>query len=260
MKDSLFYLAYRCLTECCVQLKIDSSRQLADRVAQGSIKLDPYHYSACKPGRPDYPELISPKNLPKRKLSTPEGQAAMIHSFAHIEFNAINLVWDLICRFQEMPMEFYQDWAKVASEETQHFELLSGRLAELGYRYGDLPAHDGLWQMAEDTGHDLILRLGVVPRILEARGLDVTPDLIRRFKEINDYKTAKILDTIYKEEIGHVHTGTKWFRFACQMQDKNAEDEFRNILSSFMPRSPGKLNHAARKKAGFSQIELEYIN
>lgn len=259
MSHNLFTEAYQCLTEPCIQNKIKQSRQLAERVMKGEVTLDKSRLPILKPGRPDKPELISPKDLPKRKLSTQEGQVAMIHSFAHIEFNAINLVWDLICRFQEMPMEFYQDWSRVAKEETEHFEMLSERLVELGYQYGDIPAHNGLWQMAEDTGHDLILRLGVVPRILEARGLDVTPDLIRRFVEINDHKTAKILETIYKEEIGHVNIGTKWFRYVCKVQDKNADHEFRIILSNFMPRGAGKLNHDARIKAGFSQFEIECI-
>ncbi len=259
MSDNLFLQAYQCLSEPRIKTKIKQSRTLAESVKNGGLSLDKSRLPVLKPGRPDKPELISPKDLPKRKLSTPEGQAAMIHSFAHIEFNAINLVWDLICRFQEMPIEFYQDWARVAKEETEHFEMLSGRLTELGYQYGDLPAHNGLWQMAEDTGHDLIIRLGVVPRILEARGLDVTPDLIRRFIEINDHRTASLLETIYKEEIGHVNIGTKWFRYACKIQDKNADDEFRIIISNFMPRGTGKLNHDARIKAGFSQSELDCI-
>lgn len=255
--DNLFAEAYRCLLESDVQLKLNITRELADLVAGCDTVPQPLALPEPRPGRPNKPELVAPRNLPRRKLTDREGRAAMIHSFAHIEFNAINLALDLICRFQSMPLAFYQDWAHVASEEAHHFELLQGRLQQLGFAYGDFPAHDGLWQMAEETAHDILLRLAVVPRILEARGLDVTPDLINCFHEIKDNETVAVLNVIYRDEIGHVKTGSQWFQYICRQRKQDPEQTFRNIFQEFAPRGGNKLNQHARLQAGFSQAELD---
>lgn len=261
--ENLFSLAGTCLSESNLDKKIELSTRYAEKIVSGNIQIRSLMdatTSAIIVGRPGKPVLISPKDLPRRNIKTTEGRAAMIHSFAHIEFNAINLAWDLIYRFQEMPDDFYSDWASVAAEETKHFVLLRKKLQKMDYDYGDFPAHDGLWKIAEDTAHDILLRLAVVPRIMEARGLDVTPDLINRFREINDNETASILDVILVEEIGHVSIGTKWYRHVCKKREKDPEITFRKIIDEYLPSNKTKkINQSARLMAGFSQSELDYI-
>jgi uncharacterized ferritin-like protein (DUF455 family) len=260
--DNIFYLAYKCLSESHLDKKLSLSTETAGIILDGHIEIKPSieEVGSISPGRPEKPILIAPRDLPRRKIHTIEGRAAMIHSFAHIEFNAINLAWDLICRFQDMPDEFYYDWARVAAEETKHFKLLRHNLNDIGYDYGDFPAHDGLWEIAEQTAHDVLLRLAVVPRILEARGLDVTPNLINRFREINDDKTVSILELILEEEIGHVNYGTKWYRYVCEKLNHDPDEKFRQIVNEFMPSNKTKnINYKARLMAGFSQAELDYL-
>ncbi len=260
--DNIFYLAHQCLRESNLADKILLSINAAKKINDGDINFDYYKVDieSSNPGRPEKPVLISPKNVPKRNIQTIEGRAAMIHSFAHIEFNAINLAWDLVFRFQDMPKEFYHDWSQVAVEETKHFNMLRENLISLGYDYGDFPAHDGLWTIAEKTQHDILLRLAVVPRIMEARGLDVTPNLIARFRSIKDDDTVSILELILKEEIGHVNFGSKWFHYMCQKNNYNPEEKFMEIADEFLPVSKTKnINYKARLLAGFSETELEYL-
>ena len=259
-KNNVFNLAYQCLSESVLDKKLVMSVDHANQIISDNAQFDKYTFKNILPGRPGKPVLINPRDLPRRNVQTVEGKAAMLHAFAHIEFNAINLAWDLICRFQDMPQEFYRDWASVAAEETQHFILLQNRLRQMGYDYGDFPAHDGLWQIAEDTKHDVMLRLGVVPRILEARGLDVTPDLINRFSEIRDNETVSILSVILEEEIGHVKLGTKWFRYLCDENDLDSDTIFKHICDEFMPSNKtNRINQQARLQAGFSHTELQHI-
>jgi uncharacterized ferritin-like protein (DUF455 family) len=258
--DNLFTLAYKCLTESSLDKKLSLSEQSAKKILSGQVVISPFDIKSIKPGRPDKPFLVDPRELPKRNVHTAEGKAAMIHSFAHIEFNAINLAWDLICRFQDMPDEFYLDWTRVAAEETKHFRLLQSQLRKSTYDYGDFSAHNGLWDIAEQTAHDLLLRLAVVPRILEARGLDVTPGLISRFRQIKDESTSSILELILEEEIGHVKTGTKWYRYQCEKLNLEPEEKFRQIAKEYMPSNNiKKINNEARLLAGFSQSELDYL-
>lgn len=258
--DNIFLLAYECLSEEKLEKKLALSKESSSKILYDNVRIDKFNVDRIIPGRPKKPVLVNPANLPRRNIKTIEGKAAMLHSFAHIEFNAINLAWDLICRFQNMPQAFYSDWARVAAEETRHFILLQGRLQEMGYTYGDFPAHDGLWQIAEDTKHDILLRLGIVPRILEARGLDVTPDLINRFHEIKDKQTISILEIILKEEICHVQIGSKWFKYVCKKNNYDSEIMFKKIYDEFMPANKTKkINRQARLLAGFSQSELDHI-
>jgi uncharacterized ferritin-like protein (DUF455 family) len=260
--DNLFYLAFQCLTETDLDKKISLSNDAVKILVAGNIKTNPCELNIdnVMPGRPNKPDLIKPKDVPKRSMNTTEGRAAMVHSFAHIEFNAINLAWDLICRFQDMPKEFYLDWAQVAEEETKHFILLREHLNKIGYDYGSFAAHDGLWAIAEKTKHELLLRLAVVPRIMEARGLDVTPDLIKRFRQVNDLEMVSILEIIFEEEIGHVMFGTKWYRYICERMNDNPEKKFKEIMDKFLPSvKTKKINKTARLKAGFSQIEIDYL-
>ncbi|GJM04948.1 MAG: hypothetical protein DHS20C09_09390 [marine bacterium B5-7] len=259
---NLFSLVYQCLSESKLDEKLALSELAAKTILSGDIMFTPIDVdiNLIKVGQPDKPPLVEPRDLPKRNMQTDEGRAAMIHSFAHIEFNAINLAWDLIYRFQDMPKDFYLDWTRVASEETKHFRLLQSQLRIFGYEYGDFPAHNGLWDIAEQTAHDLLLRLAVVPRILEARGLDVTPNLISRFRQVKDESTSLILELILKEEIGHVKTGTKWYRYQCEKLSLSPEDKFKQIAKEYLPSNKTqKINHEARLMAGFTQTELDYL-
>lgn len=209
------------------------------------------------PGRPDAPRLVSPLQVEKRSMRTPEGRAAMIHALAHIEFNAINLALDAIWRFAQMPSEFYVDWLKVAAEEAYHFSLLNGYLAKMGYRYGDFSAHNSLWEMAERTEQDVLARIALVPRTMEARGLDASPPLRNKFAQIGDTEAADILDIILRDEIGHVAIGNRWYNWLCEQRglDPIATYEFLSKqYNAPVLRKP--LNMEARRKAGFSEEEL----
>ena len=196
----------------------------------------------------------------RRRLGSLRGRAALIHAIVHIEFNAINLALDALYRFRDLPDAYYRDWLQVAAEEARHFVMLETRLGELGHQYGDFPAHDGLWRMAVESAHDVLLRMALVPRVLEARGLDVTPGMIRRLQAAGDDQTADILRIILREEIGHVAIGTYWFRSICTQRDLDSETTFARLLSSHMPAAMhGPLNTEARLKAGFTASELESL-
>ncbi len=208
-----------------------------------------------RPGRPDLPKLLMPREMPKRSAFGPEGRIALLHSLAHIELNAIDMCWDLIGRFLHppMPRAYYDSWVRVGFEEATHFKLLSERLAVLGARYGDLPAHDGLWQAAQATGGDLLARLAVVPLVLEARGLDVTPSMIEKLKAAGDPASAEILEIIYRDEKGHVAAGAKWFRYLCDMEGLAPEPTFHDVVRRNF-RGPIKppFNDKARAEAGLT--------
>lgn len=209
------------------------------------------------PGLPDRPRLASPKSMPRRELNGPENHAALIHALAHIEFNAINLALDAVQRFAGLPQDFYGDWLRIAAEEAYHFSLLRDHLRGLGRDYGDFPAHAGLWEMAEKTAHDPLARMALVPRLLEARGLDVTPDIQRKLRGYGDRAGAEILDIILRDEIGHVAAGDRWFRHLCAERGLEPEDAFRRLLqTSGAPRPRGPFNEAARLAAGFSRAEI----
>lgn len=213
------------------------------------------------PGRPAEPELVSPRLVERRSLHTPQGQAALVHAVCHIEFNAINLALDAAYRFRDMPVEFYQDWLHVAADEARHFGWLQRRLHELGYAYGDFKAHNGLWEMAEKTAHDVLTRMALVPRVLEARGLDVTPAMIERLQKAGDLSTVAILEKVLAEEIPHVAIGTRWFRFCCKQRSENPETLFPELLFEYMKKPPGgPFNLAARFAAGFTQAEMDELD
>jgi len=250
----------KCLETSTVEEKVSLSMSMQELLLQAHGEWKKIDNHTFTPGWPEKPELVEPQHLPRRKLTTVEGQAAMIHSFAHIEFNAINLAWDIICRFQHMPIPFHHDWSKVAIEEAKHFSMLNSRLNDLGYTYGDFPAHDGLWRMAEETSDNILVRLAVIPRIYEARGLDVTPDLINRFSEIGDKQTVNILNVIYQDEIGHVKAGSEWFRYVCEQRKINAEEAFDKLFKQYAPRGKNKLNESARRQAGFTDLEIQLIS
>lgn len=212
------------------------------------------------PGRPDKPDLIPVTQLKQRKLGSELGRATLIHAICHIEFNAINLALDAAYRFRDMPDEFYTDWLKVAAEEAYHFSLLSERLIKMGYKYGDMPAHNGLWEMVLKTDHDVMIRMALVPRVLEARGLDVTPGMMERLRKAGDTETVDILKIILRDEIGHVAIGSRWFKASCKCRNLNPEKTFRELLMEYMGGGlRGPFHTEARLQAGFSQEEMDEL-
>lgn len=210
-----------------------------------------------RPGRPSKPELLPPLQVPKRPLKSGKGRLALIHAIAHIELNAIDLALDIIVRFskERMPRSFFDGWAMVAFEEAKHFNLLRERLRGLDSDYGDLPAHDGLWEAAGETGHDLTARLAIVPLVLEARGLDVTPPLIAKLRSFGDDQTADIFKIIYEDEKGHVAVGAKWFRFLCQREGKDPAATFDTLVSKhFRGHLKPPFNDRARAANGLTPL------
>ncbi len=212
------------------------------------------------PGRPEKPDLIDPTQLKQRKLGSEEGRATLVHAICHIEFNAINLALDAVYRFRDMPDDYYGDWLKVAKEEAYHFSLLSQRLQDMGYQYGDFPAHNGLWEMVLRTDQDVLVRMALVPRVLEARGLDVTPPMMDKLARAGDNESVKILKIILRDEIGHVAIGSRWFKYCCAKKDLNPEQTFRDLLVEYMGGGlRGPFHNEARLQAGFSQQEMDEL-
>jgi uncharacterized ferritin-like protein (DUF455 family) len=209
------------------------------------------------PGRPARPRLVPPKDVPMRSPYTVEGRAALLHAIAHIEFNAINLALDAVWRFHGMPAEFYVEWLRVASEEALHFGLLREHLQTLGYDYGDFDAHDGLWLMAQRTAHDVVARMALVPRTLEARGLDATPPLQAKLARAQDTRAVEILDVILRDEVGHVAIGNRWYRWLCEREGLDATTLYPDLVQRYeAPRLRPPFNHEARRAAGFTEEEL----
>jgi uncharacterized ferritin-like protein (DUF455 family) len=209
------------------------------------------------PGRPDQPVLVDPKRLRHRGMQTPQGRAVLLHALAHIEFNAINLALDAVWRFPDMPQAFYGDWLRVAAEEAHHFELLTSRLADFERAYGDFPAHDGLWEMCERTREDALARMALVPRTLEARGLDASPPIRARLVQAGDLESAAILDVILRDEVGHVLVGNRWFRHLCEARLLDPHTTYARLADQYRaPRLRGPFNFEARRDAGFDEAEL----
>lgn len=209
------------------------------------------------PGRPLKPELVSPLAVKRRNMRTVEGRAALIHALAHIEFNAINLALDVIWRFPGMPEAFYADWLQVAQEEALHFSLLQAHLVTLGYAYGDFPAHNSLWEMATRTEHDILARIALVPRTMEARGLDASPPLRAKLAQAGDMAAAAILDIILRDEIGHVAIGNRWFGWLCEQGSLEPIATYAELAARYSaPTLRGPFNMEARRAAGFSDAEL----
>jgi uncharacterized ferritin-like protein (DUF455 family) len=209
------------------------------------------------PGRPARPELVGHTEVRQRSVKSPEGLAALMHALAHIELNAIDLAADLTWRFPGMPDDFYRDWMRVAREEAYHFGLLSTRLEELGFAYGDFPAHNALWAMAEKTKHDMLARIALVPRTLEARGLDASPAIRNKLVSVGDQRGAALLDIILRDEIGHVAIGNHWYGVLCAQRGLDPIATYAELAERHgAPRLRGPFNLEARRVAGFSEEEL----
>ena len=240
--------------------KATASPALAAAWREGSLTLG-HAAPPPRPARPERPVLRPPKEMAKRRaFGSLAGRVALLHALAHIELNAIDLAWDLVARFAGtgLPRGFFDDWVEVAAEEACHFELLTTRLAELGACYGDLPAHDGLWEAAAATADDLLARLAVVPLVLEARGLDVTPEMAARLERVGDAESASILYQIYRDEIRHVAAGLRWFDRLCGARGLNPEAVFQDRVRRFFKGDlKPPFNHQARAAAGFSRDYYE---
>ena len=209
------------------------------------------------PGRPPRPALVEATALPRRSPFTPGGRAGLLHAVAHIEFNAINLALDAVWRFADLPADYYRDWLRVASEEALHFTLLRTHLQGLGHDYGDFDAHDGLWAMAERTQHDIVARMALVPRTLEARGLDATPPMQARLRKAGDHRAVEILDVILRDEVGHVAIGNHWYRWLCRRDGLDPLTLYPVLAERYgAPRLRAPLNLEARRAAGFEPAEL----
>jgi uncharacterized ferritin-like protein (DUF455 family) len=260
---SLFDQLRVAITECDPEAKAVLAISIAEALRSGSLAVDdlaPGPESIDDPGRPMKPVLVQPRDVPTRGLGTVEGRAALLHAVAHIEFNAINLALDAAWRFRAMPSEFYLDWTSVAADEARHFRLLRARLAQLGYEYGDFPAHNGLWEMARKSAGSCLARMALVPRLLEARGLDVTPGMIGRFRGLGDLDSVAILETILREEVGHVAIGTRWFHWCCAREGVEPDATFLDLLrheARGVLRGP--FNREARRAAGFADAEMEKL-
>ena len=215
-------------------------------------------------GRPPRPRLVDPATLPRRSPFTTAGRAALLHAVAHIEFNAINLALDAVWRFPDMPADYYSDWLQVADEEATHFGLLHAHLNSLGHPYGDFPAHDGLWEMCVKTQDDITARMALVPRTLEARGLDATPLIQARLRKVNSTEALRvvdILDTILRDEIGHVAVGNRWYGWLCTQQGLEPVAHYRSLARQHnAPRLRPPFNQSARLLAGFSQLEINALS
>lgn len=257
---SILEAARDCLEAATCEDKVACTFAAAGAFGRGELAVDPVvspPEPIRMPGRPLKPALVHPRDLPKRGLGTPEGRAAFIHAIAHIEFNAIDLAWDAVYRFRGLPDAYYADWVSVANDEARHFVMLRERLQQLGYDYGDFDAHNGLWEMAEKTAHDGLARMALVPRVLEARGLDVTPGMIVKLRSLGDDATVDILEIILREEVSHVAAGSRWFRWFCECAGVEPEARFRELLAEYA-RSVlrGPFNIEARSAAGFGEDEL----
>ncbi len=260
--SNLFAAAEACLAAREPDDKLAQTRAVAERWRAGELSLQAGAPPAPigEPGRPEQPRLVAPRQLPRRSLHTAEGHAALIHAIAHIEFNAINLAWDAVYRFRDLPRAFYDDWVRVADEEAYHFGLVRDHLRGLGFDYGDFTAHNGLWEMAQKTAFDPLVRMALVPRVLEARGLDVTPGIMKKLADHGDHAAVAVLEVILGDEVGHVEIGSRWFHYFCARRGIDSKETFRQLFDQYMKgRSPGPLHRSARLAAGFSEDELDYL-
>ncbi len=255
--------ALSCLAECQLTQKTSAVSALYQSWQSGTLALDVERELSTTqpiPGRPERPVLVSPLEVGKRSMRTAEGRAGLIHALAHIEFNAINLALDAVWRFAGMPQQYYADWLKVAAEEAYHFGLLNAHLQTLGYQYGDFTGHDSLWEMVARTQDDVLARMALVPRTMEARGLDASPSLRNKFAQIGDVAMAGILDIILRDEIGHVAIGNVWFNWLCNKRELEPIATYATLAQQYSaPTLRKPFNLEARRQAGFTEAELALL-
>ena len=260
--ENIFSIAEYCLHHVDIEKKIDSTHHAWELLKSDQLSFE--SLDSVSPISivkfPDKPKLLKPRDMPRRRINSLAGKTAFFHALAHIEFVAIYLAWDIIYRFRGLPNKFYHDWLRVADEEAQHFTLINHHLLEMGMVYGDLPAHSGLWEHAEDTQMDILARLAIVPRCMEARGLDITPQMIEKFKIKGDNESVILLSRILKDEVGHVKIGSHWFKIFCQQRELNHEDKYKELIAKFYIGNPkGPFNRELRIIAGFSDSEIDWL-
>jgi len=261
--SSLFERAAICLEACDPAQKVELTQLLYVDWCEGKVKIDVTFQAPeiGEAGRPLKPNLVAPRDVSRRSMNTTEGRVVLCHALAHIEFNAINLALDAVYRFNNMPEKFYADWLKVAFEEAYHFTLLQSYLHKRDAKYGDFNAHNGLWEMAQITAHDVMVRMALVPRVLEARGLDVTPGILKKLAQSKDAEFIEHLEIIHKDEIGHVAIGSHWFKYLCEQRGLNYRDTFKQLIKDYMKGSlRGPFDEIARLQAGFSAEEIADLN
>jgi uncharacterized ferritin-like protein (DUF455 family) len=246
-----------CLTD--PNAKAQAALAIGEQIASASPLIDAARafHDDLRPGRPALPRLVHPRDVPNRGAGTPAGRVALLHAIAHIEFNAIDLALDAVWRFASMPADWYLDWASVASEEAKHFSLLADELGRRGHGYGDFDAHDGLWEMAMKTRDDPLPRMALVPRLMEARGLDVTPVIRRKLEQAGDAQACAILDVILRDEVGHVAIGNHWYAVLCRREGLEPEADWDGLARRYGASAPkAPFNVEARLRAGFTEAEL----
>ena len=261
-EKNVFSQAHYCLLLKQPKDKVKHTLELNKRLISQSLLFEPLDKIEEIPlaGHPAKPHLVDPKDVPRRNITGLKGRLALVHAIAHIEFNAINLALDAVYRFQNMPRQYYIDWCRVAAEEAQHFTMLSDYLESHGVAYGDYNAHNGLWEMAVKTDKDVMVRMALVPRVLEARGLDVTPSMIKKLEPTGDTRLITILQKIFDDEIGHVKIGSHWFKTLCQERELNSERTFLQLIDQYMQGAKfGPFETEAREQAGFSKEEMQAL-
>jgi uncharacterized ferritin-like protein (DUF455 family) len=259
LKFKLYELLEQALLQSDAGLKCDMVKEIHCQWQQGNLQRESGRevLPLDNPGMPDKPELVDPSKLARRSIGTEQGRITLLHAVAHIEFNAINIALDAAYRFQQMPDSYVGDWLLVASEEALHFTLLKDELEARNSYYGAFDAHRGLWDMVCKTRHDVLHRMALVPRVMEARGLDVTPAMIKKFRKIGDESACDILQRIYQDEIGHVRIGNHWFQYLCEQRGIDLIAGFRSLIAEYLGEGlRGPFNWEARQLAGFSRQEL----
>ena len=259
---NLFEQAFACLLLDNPKQKVETTMSLQKDWLAGKLESIPLMdvIPLPVPGRPDKPELVDPREVPRRNFSSLKGRLTLVHAIAHIEFNAINLALDAVYRFQDMPEQYYSDWIRVAAEEAKHFTMLSDYLEQNGMFYGDLTAHNGLWEMAVKTDFDVMTRMALVPRVLEARGLDVTPGMIKKLQSTGDTQLISILQKIFDDEIGHVKIGSHWYKTLCEERSLEPQQTFLELIEKHMQGARfGPFDTEARLQAGFSHDEMQRL-
>ena len=255
--------ALQCLLETDPGAKLVQVAAMAAAFVDGACELDSgavLDVAGTIPGRPTRPCLVPPRLLGRRSMVTVEGRAMLVHALAHIEFNALNLALDALWRFGDMPPEYYADWLRVSKEEAEHFAMLAAHLQLLGYQYGDFSGHDSLWEMVEKTRGDVVARMALVPRTLEARGLDAIPSLRAKLAQAGDLAAAAILDRILDDEIGHVEIGNHWYAYLCQQRGLEPRATYDALAARYeAPILKGPFNLVARRLAGFTEPELAHL-
>ncbi|MFZ6644687.1 ferritin-like domain-containing protein [Undibacterium sp. TJN25] len=263
MSGELRQMALHWLAQPLARAKADGVRALSESWLRGELSLEVEAVIAEPegvPGRPDKPDLVAPLDVKRRAMNTVEGRAALIHALAHIEFNAINLALDALWRFPGMPAAYYSDWLQVAQEEAYHFSLLAEHLVVLGFQYGDFSAHNSLWELTERTSADVLARMALVPRTMEARGLDATPAVRAKLAQAGDAAAAAILDIILRDEIGHVGIGNHWFAWLCERRSLDPLEAYEALARQYRaPQMRPPFNIEARRAAGFSEAELKAL-